>query len=123
MKFAEHFRDGGMGVMATAGADGAVNTAVYAVPHIVDEETVAWGMTEGRTYRFAKENPHASFLYFEPGGQGKGIRLTLSLKNIESSGKLLEKIRARASETVDPKAGAAVKYVAYFRVEETRPLL
>jgi hypothetical protein len=43
MKLAEHFGDGGMGVMATAGSDGAVNTAVYAVPHIVDEETVAWG--------------------------------------------------------------------------------
>jgi hypothetical protein len=123
MKFAEHFRDGGMGVIATAGSGGEVNTAVYAVPQIIDEETVAWGMTEGRTYRFAKENPHASYIYFSAGGQGKGVRLTLSLKNIESSGKMLEKIRARASETVNPQAGAAVKYVAYFRVVETRPLL
>jgi hypothetical protein len=122
MKLAEQFKDGGMGVMATAGSDGAVNTAVYAVPHIVDEETVAWGMTEGRTHRFAKENPHASFLFFAPGGQGKGVRLTLALKNIETSGKMLETIRARASETMNPQAGAAVKYVAYFRVVEARPL-
>ena len=122
MKLAERFKDGGMGVMATAGSDGAVNTAVYAVPHIVDEETVAWGMTEGRTHRFAKENPHASFLFFAPGGQGKGVRLTLALKNIETTGKLLEKIRARVSETVNPQAGAAMRYVVYFRVVETRPL-
>lgn len=123
MKLADHFDDGGMGVMATAGSDGEVNTAVYAVPQVVDEETVAWGMTEGRTHRFTKENPRASYLYFSPEGKGKGVRLTLALKNIESSGKLLEKFRARAAETVDPKAGAAVKYVAYFRVLETRPLV
>lgn len=123
MKLADHFEDGGMGVMATAGSDGDVNTAVYAAPLVVDEETVAWGMTEGRTHRFTKENPHASYLYFSPGGKGKGVRLTLALKTFETSGTLLEKIRARATETMNPKAGASVKYVAYFRVLETRPLV
>jgi len=122
MKLAEHFKEGGTGVMATSGTGGAVNTAVYAVPHIIDEETVAWGMTEGRTVRFTKENPHASYIYFTPDGKGKGVRLTLALKTIETSGNLLEKIQARASETVHPQAGAAVKYVARFRVVETRPL-
>jgi hypothetical protein len=122
MKLAERFRDGGMGVMATAGPGGEVNTAVYAAPRIVDEETVAWGMNEGRTYRFAKENPHASYLYFAPGGKGNGVRLTLALKNIETSGKMLEEIRASASKAVSPRAAAAVKYVASFRIVETRPL-
>jgi hypothetical protein len=67
------------------------------------------------------ENPHAAYLYFSP--RGDGVRLTLSLKSIETSGELLDRIRARASETVDSKAGAAVKYVAYFNVLETRPLI
>jgi len=123
MKLAEQFKEGGTGVMATSGAGGAVNTAVYAVPRIIDEETVAWGMTEGRTYRFAKENPHASYIYFSPDGNGKGIRLTLELAKVETSGKLLEEIRARASRTVNPQAGAAVKYLACFRVVEARPLV
>jgi hypothetical protein len=121
MKLANRFEDGGSGVMATAGSDGTVNTAVYAVPHVIDEKTVAWGMTEGRTYRFTMENPHASYLYFSP--RGDGVRLTLTLKSVDSSGELLERIRARAAETVNAKAGAAVKYVAYFHVLETRPLL
>jgi hypothetical protein len=95
---------------------------VYAVPHVVDEETVAWGMTEGRTYQYTEQNPRASYLYFSPGGKGKGVRLTLAMKYIETSGKLLEKIRARVSETVNSQAGAAVKYVVHFRVVETRPL-
>jgi hypothetical protein len=123
MKLEEQFKEGGTGVMATSDASGAVNTAVYAVPRVVDEETVAWGMTEGRTYRFAKENPHASYIYFSPDGNGKGIRLTLELTNVETSGILLEEIRARASRTVNPQAGAAVKYVARFRVVEARPLI
>ncbi|MBI5420169.1 MAG: pyridoxamine 5'-phosphate oxidase family protein [Deltaproteobacteria bacterium] len=123
MKLAEYFRPGGMGVLATAGNGGAVNTAVYAVPQIIDEETVAWGMTEGRTYRFAKENPHAAYLYFAPGKGMKGIRLTLKLKEIETSGEVLEAVRARAAETVGTKAGAAVKYVAYYKVVETRDLV
>jgi hypothetical protein len=45
------------------------------------------------------------------------------LKNIETTGKLLEKIRTRATETMNPKAGGSVKYVAYFQVLETRPLV
>jgi hypothetical protein len=121
MNLSAQFEDGGTGVMATAGSDGSVNTAVYAVPHVIDDKTVAWGMTEGRTYRFAKENPHASFLYFSP--RGKGIRLTLALKSIETSGDLLARIRARASETVNRQAADAVKYVVYFNIVETRPLV
>jgi hypothetical protein len=80
-------------------------------------------MTEGRTWRFAKENPHASYIYFSPDGNGKGIRLTLELKSVETSGKMLEEIRERASRTVNPQAGSAVKYLASFRVVEARPLI
>ena len=34
MKLAELFPEGGRGVIATASADGVVNTAIYARPHI-----------------------------------------------------------------------------------------
>jgi len=123
MKISEHFKPGGKGVMATAGKGGRVNTAVYATPHIVNEETVAWGMTEGRTFQFAQENPHASYLYFAPGAGFTGIRLALERTAIESSGKLLETIRSRASESSGPQAGSAVKHVVYYKVLETRPLV
>ena len=36
MKLAELFANDGLGIMATAGADGGVNTAVYARPHVID---------------------------------------------------------------------------------------
>jgi len=69
--------------------------AVYAVPHIVDAGTVAWGMTDGRTWNNVRENPNASYTYFAPGEGFRGARLTLTLSRTEDSGEMLEKIRER----------------------------
>ena len=123
MKFSEHMKPGGMGVMATAGADGTVNTAVYAPPHLTGGATAAWGMTEGRTHRNVRGNPNASYLYAAPGGGYNGVRLTLKLKEIRDSGELLETIRAETRETSGEGAANATKYVAFFEIVEERPLV
>jgi len=72
MKLADHLKPGGKGVMATAGADGAVNTAIYALPHRTEENTVAWGMTERRTYRNIRENPTPRTCTSRPGTGTRG---------------------------------------------------
>ena len=72
MSFDEDWREGGKGVLATAGVDGTVNTAVYATPHRTGDHTVAWAMTEGRTYRNLLANPNASYLYVAPGDGSQG---------------------------------------------------
>jgi hypothetical protein len=123
MKFAEQLVPGGKGVMATARADGAVNTAVYAPPHMTDDDTAAWGMTEGRTYRNVLENPNAAYLYIAPGDRYQGVRLTLRLKEIRDSGKLLDTIRARTRETSGEVAANALRFLALFQVIEERPLV
>ncbi len=123
MKFAEQLVPGGKGVMATARADGAVNTAVYAPPHMTDDDTAAWGMTEGRTYRNVLENPNAAYLYIAPGDRYQGVRLTLRLKEIRDSGKLLDTIRARTRETSGEVAAKDLRYLALFQVIEERPLV
>lgn len=51
MKLIELLQQPGLGVMATASKAGFVNTAIYARPHVMDEQTLVWGMTDGRTYR------------------------------------------------------------------------
>lgn len=123
MKLAELFADGGRGVIATSGAGGVVNTAIYAKPHIVDDETLAWGMTDGRSYGNLTENPHASYLYMSPVRGFVGWRFTLELKEIRHEGELLEAIRKSTAEIVGPEAGGAVKHVGFFRVAEVRPLV
>ena len=122
MKLRELLKPGGRGVIGTASKAGVVNMAVYAVPQIVDDETVAWGMTDGRTWNNVRENPNASYTYFAPGEGFRGARLALTLSRTEDSGGMLAKIRERTGES-SPGDPEAVKHVAYFKVVETRPLV
>jgi hypothetical protein len=123
MKLAELFPEGGRGVIGTADANGVVNLAVFAVPHVIDEETLAWGFTEGRSIANLKANPHASYLYLAPTRGYSGWRLSLTLKESSQEGTLLAKIKEQAAQAAGPQAGAAVKHVAYFKVDEVRPLM
>lgn len=122
MKLAELFPEGGRGVIGTADANGIVNLAVFAVPHVVDEETLAWGFGEGRTIANLRQNPHASYLYLAPSRGYSGWRLTLTMKEQAGEGELLEEIKERTAKVASPQASAAVTCVAYFKVEEVRPL-
>ncbi len=47
MKIADVLKPGERGVIGTASKNGVINMAAYAVLHVVDDETVAWGMTDG----------------------------------------------------------------------------
>jgi len=122
MNLQEALKAGGKGVMATASKAGTVNTAIYAAPHIVDAETLAWGMTDGRTWSNVRENPSAVYTYFAPGEGFRGVRVGLTLLRSEDSGELLAKIRERAgaASPVDP---GKIRHVAYFKVTEARPLV
>ncbi len=123
MNLSELFQQQGLGIMATASKDGRVNTAVYARPHVIDEKTMVWGMTEGRTYRNITENPLASFLFKASGPGFSGVRLALELLKTEESGPILAKIKENADTTVGPGTGAAVIHAAWFTVAEVRPLI
>lgn len=123
MRLSEYLSTGGTGVIATADKDGNINTAIYAAPHIVDDETVAWGMTEGRTYRNLRENPNAAFIHQAPGDGAAGVRMTLRLQEIQEAGNILDAIRARAQKVSGAAAAEMVRYVGYFKVVETRPLM
>jgi hypothetical protein len=123
MKLSKLFKAGGTGVIATVSAKGIVNAVIYSSHDVVDEETVAWGMTDRRTFNNVRENPRAGFLYRNPGGGYSGARLTLELKDIESSGEMLEKVRARTARAVREQAAAFVRHVGYFKVVEIRSLI
>jgi hypothetical protein len=123
MTLSDAIKPGGRGVISTASAECVPNSAIYAHPHIIDEETVAWGMTESRTYKNVQENPHAAYLYINPGPGFSGVRLVLKLHKMEDSGSMLDEIKAHTAEIVSKNAGSAVKHVAYFKVTERRPLV
>jgi len=123
MNLAEIFHQPGLGVMATAAADGSVNTAIYARPHVMDESTLVWGMTDRRTYGNILQNPRAAYL-FKTGTHGfSGVRLALELIRTEEESDLLAVIKSNTDEIVGPGAGAAVTHAVWFRVVEVRSLL
>ena len=123
MNLTDLFQQQGIGVMATASKDGAANTAVYARPLVIDEQTMVWGMTNGRTYRNITETPQASFLFKASCTGCSGVRLALELVKTEESGPMLAKIKENADSTVGPGTGAAVTHAAWFTVTEVRPLI
>jgi len=123
MNLDELFQQEGLGVMATAGADGTVNTAVYARPHRGEKGELVWGMTEGKTWQNLRENPHASFLFKAEGRGWSGARLKLKLTEIRESGELLELIRQETVRVVSCQAAEAVCHAGYFSVEEVRSLI
>lgn len=123
MNLAELFTNPGLGVMSTSSSDGKVNSAIYARPHVIDETTLVWGMTDKRTYQNLTRNRHAAFL-FKTGGPGfTGVRLGLELIKTEEEGEVLEMIKQNTDEIVGPGAGAAVTHAGWFKVTETRPLI
>jgi len=123
MNLSELFATPGLGVMSTSSSDGRVNSAVYARPHVIDETTLVWGMTDKRTYQNMTRNRHAAFLFKTNGPGFSGVRLDLELIKTEEEGDLLESIKKNAEEIVGPGAGAAVTHAVWFKVVEVRPLV
>ena len=68
----------GRGVLATADDQGKVAIAIYATPHIMDENTIAFIMADRLTHHNLKSNPHAAYLFMEDAPGYKGLRLYLT---------------------------------------------
>jgi hypothetical protein len=123
MKLSELFAEPGFGVMSTAAADGSVNSAIYARPHVIDEMTLVWGMTDKRTYQNISQNRNASYLFKVNGSGFRGVRLVLEMTKSEKDGEMLATIKHNADNLVSPGTGAAVTHAVWFRVTEIRSLI
>lgn len=123
MNLSELFTNSGLGVMSTAAADGSVNSAIYARPHVIDETTLVWGMSDKRTYLNISENPYAAYLFKTSDPGFSGVRLALELIKTEEYSEVLATIKKNTDIIVGPGAGAAVTHAVWFRVVEVRPLI
>ena len=111
----------GKGFLATAGHSGEVDIAIYSRPHVMEDGTLAFGMTDRLTHTNIRENPHAVYAFSEK--DYKGVRLYLEMVREETEGSLIEESRKRADEVVCPGTGDTIKYVVYFRVTKDHPLV
>ncbi|HUU51132.1 MAG TPA: pyridoxamine 5'-phosphate oxidase family protein [Nitrospinota bacterium] len=121
MKLSEYFENKkGLGVIATADSDGRVDAAVYARPHFIDEETIAFIMLERLTHKNLQSNPHAAYLFMEGGDKYIGKRLYLTKIREEKNSEFIDTLRRRKDykEYKD-----TTRYLVYFRIDKVLPLV
>jgi hypothetical protein len=124
MKLSKYFEQAkGIGVLATADAQGKVNAAIYARPHFLDEHddsSCAFVMSDRVSHDNVRANPHAAYLFAEERENYVGKRLTLTVVREETD---IEKIQAIRRRSVPPVSEEGSKYLVYFRIDDVRPLI
>ena len=111
----------GIGVLGTADAEGNVDLAVYARPHVADDGAVAFVMADRTSHANVAANPHAAYLFVEQGPGYKGTRLHLTRTHEETDPERIEAVRRESRKGRD--YGDTRKFLVHFKVEKIRPLV
>jgi len=109
----------GVGVLATADADGKVDAAIYARPHFMEDGTLAVIMRDRLTHHNLQSNPHATFLFIEDGPGYKGRRLFMTKLREEQDTELLYSLRRRQY----PDDRQEAKFLVFFKLDKELPLV
>jgi hypothetical protein len=125
MKLSDYFgKAKGIGVLATADAEGNVNMAIYARPHFLDENdetTVVFIMGDRLSHDNVRVNPSAAYLFIEHGEDYHGKRLSLTKLKEETDQEKIQEI-SRRGLPVDC-GDTKIRYLVYFRIDAVRPLI
>jgi hypothetical protein len=122
MDIREYFENTkGLGIIATSDDQGRVDMAVYAKPHIMEDETIAFIMRDRLTHHNLQSNNHAAYLFKEDAPGYKGTRLFLTKLREEQDTELLYSIRSKryASEKEEGKP----LFLVFFKVDKILPLI
>jgi hypothetical protein len=112
----------GTGVLATADAEGGVNAAIYARPHILRDGHMSFIMADRLTRKNLEENPKAAYLFIEEGEGYKGTRLKLTKTGEEDDRDLIAGLRRRTYSPEDEEKIGELRLV-HFRLDEQLPLI
>ena len=122
MNLLEYFENtAGTGVLSTADSKGMVDSAIYARPHVIEDGTIAFIMTDRLTYKNLKTNKNAVYLFMENRPDGKrfeGKRLYLAKIREEQDTELITKLRRRSYG--NDKDG---RFLVFFTINKIRPLI
>jgi hypothetical protein len=109
----------GLGMLATADAEGRVDAAIYSRPHVMDPDTVAFIMRDRLTHHNLQSNPNAAYLFVEAGEKYVGKRLFLTKIREEQDTELAYKLRRRKY----PEDKQEPLFLAFFRIDKILPLI
>lgn len=112
----------GVGVLSTADADGKVDAAIYARPHVMADGTIAFIMRDRLTHSNINANPHAVYLFIENAAGYQGVRLFLKKVREDTDPELINKLSRRCL-TDEEDAAKGPKFMVYFAVEKILKLI
>jgi hypothetical protein len=123
MDLKEYFEQNkGHGVLATADASGRVNLAVFARPHVMEDNSVAFIMPHRLTHNNLQSNPQAAYLFLEAGPGYKGKRLYLTKIREEQDSDLLYSLRRR-TYPAEPEKQEGPRFLVFFQVNQVLPVV
>jgi hypothetical protein len=121
MDLKEYFENSeGMGTLSTADSNGNVDSAIYASPHVMSEDTVAFIMRPRLSFDNVQQNPKAVYMYIEKGPGYQGRRLYLEKTAQEENPETVNQLR-RSSH--GDTGGEEQAKLVYFKVTRIRPLV
>jgi len=123
MKLSEYFEGtAGTGVLSTADTAGKVDAAIYARPHFIDEDTIAFIMADKMTHANLQTNPYAVYLFKEKDSY-EGRRLYLRKIDEEKDTPLIDQLR-RSSRTAagHDNGNSSSRFLLRFKIDKVRPL-
>lgn len=124
MKLDKYFENTeGIGVLATADSTGNVNAAIYARPHVMADEEIAFIMTDRLTHHNLQSNPNAVYLFKESGDAYTGKRLYCTRLREEMDSELINKLRRKKYPSTERADKKAMRYLVYFHVDRVLPLI
>jgi len=113
----------GTGVLATADSSGKVDVAFYARPHVLEDGTLAFIMADRLTHHNLQSNPHAAYLFVEPGEMYEGKRLFLKKVSEEKNTERLKEMFRKCSCTVEKESDGKDRFLVIFKLEKELPLI
>lgn len=123
MNLKDYFSEAqGIGVIATSDAHGVVDTAIYASPHVLEKDTVAFIMRDRLSHKNLQENNHANYLYMEAGRGYRGIRLFLTKLDETEDHNLIESMTRRNLSPEEDRAKGK-KFLVRFKVDKILNLI
>ena len=121
MSLSDYFENSkGTGVLGTADSEGNVDLAIYARPHVTDENTVAFIMNERLSYENVTSNPKAAYLFLEDAPGYNGKRLYLTKTKEETDKELIDSVRRKGEKHQEVDSN---KHLVYFTVDRIRALV
>jgi len=112
----------GVGILSSSDNEGKVNAAVYARPHVFEDNAIGFIMTNRLTHHNLELNPFAHYLFKEEGPGYQGLRLHLKkIKEVQDD-EVINPLRRRHYSPEQEQKMKPLNLV-YFEVQQELPLI